>query len=203
VKSAWIVVLSLFFANFAMAEGAIFEGKEIKGYVAASNHQAMFWLSGNLAETAYDHMKEEARNAENCTGKIKHFPGFLCLKNENSFRCLIKVNLKTGLLEGERGELCKHADNVTRKASLTAKRIYSDEEGMFFYLLGNTAKKIYNQIPAKPIDARVTSDSCLAGLVKRFSGLECGRYKNMHECHMLIDFVAKKVGPLPEMCPQD
>lgn len=169
MKLTWIVASSLLLANFALAEGTSFEGKEIKGYVAASNHQAMFWLSGNLAETTYGYMKEEARNAESCTGKIKHFPGFLCSKNENSFGCLIKVNLKTGLLEGESDELCKHADNVTKKTPLVAKSLWSGELGVSFHLIGNTARAVYKQMAVKPIaDDRNGTKGCMTRNVKRF-----------------------------------
>jgi hypothetical protein len=203
MKPTWIVVLSLLLANFAMAEGTSFEGKEIKGHVAANNHRAIFWLSGDLAETTYGHMKEEAENAENCTGKIKHFPGFLCTKNENSFGCLINVNLKTGLLEGESGELCKHADNVIQKAPLTAKSLWSGELGVSFHLIGNTARTIYNQMVVKPIADDSGMEGCMTSNVKRFSGLECGLIKNRHECYMDINLEIRKMKFLSEMCPQD
>jgi hypothetical protein len=206
MKPTWIVVLPLLFANFAMAEGTVFDGEEIKGdaYVTASNHQAIFWLSGNLAETVYGHMREEVKEAENCAGKIKHFPGFLCSKNENSFGCLIKVNLKTGLLEGESGELCKHTAKVTKKTPLTTKRIWSDEQGMFLYLIGSTAKTIYKQMAVKPIaDDHGKGEGCMTRNVKRFSGLECSLYKNRHECFMYINLEARKMEFYSEVCPED
>jgi hypothetical protein len=202
MKPVLIAALSFLFTNLAMADGIVVYGKDIEGYAVASDQYVMLWLSGDLARVTYDYMKEESKeNITNCTGTIKQFPGFLCLKNENIFECFIKINTRKGILEGDSTDLCEQRISIAKKTSLTAHEIFSGDNGMSFRLIGDTAKMLYNQMIAKPIYNNPAS--CLGGPVKQFEGLECTKYKKQqYRCEMGINLETKKMA-LSEMCPQE
>jgi hypothetical protein len=204
MKPALIVALSFLFTNFAMAEGIIVGGKDLKdfkGYTAVSDQYFMFWLPGEMAEYIYAQMKEEIKdNIAECTGTIKQFPGFLCSKNGNIFECFIQINTKNGMLEGDTDNLCKHQASITQRMPLTAWEIFSGNHEMHFHLIGSTAKALYNKMDMKPIYNN--PNSCAGGLVKYVEGLDCGKYKNKHTCYMGISLETKNL-VAAEMCPQE
>ncbi|MDR1424547.1 MAG: hypothetical protein LBI92_08085 [Azoarcus sp.] len=204
MKPTLIVILPLLLlANPAMAEGVPFYGEQLKGHAAvAHDHQIIFRLFGDVAKTTYGYMKEEATgNAGTCKGDVKRFPGFLCVKGTDFFECIIRINLKEGVLEGESGEICEYAGSSPKRPHLAMREMFVGDGGMTFHLIGDTAKVIYNKmsIESKNND----SQSCLGGAVKRFNGLECSKYKNKYECYLNVDLAAKKMRFLSEMCPQE
>jgi hypothetical protein len=204
MKLILIVALSFLLASPAMAEGIAFRGKKISGHVAASDrHVVTFWLSGSLAEATYSYMKEEpGEKVGSCSGTIKQFPGFLCEKEGDAFKCFIRMDMEKGVLDGSAGDLCEYRNSIARKAPITAREIYVGEEGMTFNLSGNTAKTIYDQMAIKPIAGK-SATGCLGGrgFVKEFDGLSCLKDKNRYLCDIDIKLGAKKMEPLGDACP--
>jgi hypothetical protein len=200
MKLIFIVILSFLFTNLATADSTVVYGKNIKGYIAASDRRVMLWLSGDWAESVYNYMKEESKeNMENCIGTIKQFPGFLCSKNKNIFECFIQIDMEKGVLEGDIADLCKSRAGMIKKTPLTAREIFSGDMGMSFHFIGKTAKIMYSQITTKPVYNSPTT--CSSGPVKQFKGLECSGYKKKYECDMYITLETGKLES-PGMCPE-
>ncbi|MDR2092334.1 MAG: hypothetical protein LBP58_03305 [Azoarcus sp.] len=205
MKLTFIVALSLLFANPAIAGGAVFEGKDLKGYSVIDGHQVVFSLSGDLAKATYGYMKEDTNvSAGNCLGTTKQFPGFLCSKNEDTFECFVKINLETGRLEGESGDSCVYGKNMAKKTTIAARSMYIDDEVMILHLFGNTAKTLYNKMAVKPIDNSRGEFGCLGGSLKQVDGIYCAKLKNKYSCDLYIDMEKRIIGYVGDGgCPQE